>query len=190
MQAFLDSPTFTWIILPLLIFCARIGDMSLDTMRIVMISRGRKFTAAGLGFFEICIWLLVARQVIVHLPNPLCFFAYAGGFAAGNYVGMWIEERMASGAQMIRVVNHRGVELMEALKKRGHGVTIISGEGAEGPVQIIFTVVPRKDARAVVELIQTVSPGSFYTIEDIREAGEGIFPRQRERGIFKFGKRE
>ncbi|NTU49810.1 MAG: hypothetical protein HGA87_02780 [Desulfobulbaceae bacterium] len=91
MQAFLDSPTFTWIILPLLIFCARIADMSLDTMRIVMIGRGRKFTAAFLGFFEVSIWLLVARQVIVHLPNPLCFFAYAGGFAAGNYVGMWIE---------------------------------------------------------------------------------------------------
>jgi uncharacterized protein YebE (UPF0316 family) len=187
MATFFDSHVFTWFILPVLIFLARIMDMSLDTLRIVMIGRGRKFTVAFLGFFEVSIWLLVARQVIAHLPNIACFFAYAGGFAAGNYVGMWIEERMASGAQIIRViVDSDGPRIMEALKARGHGVTSMRGQGAMGSVDIIFSIVQRKEAPDVLALIKGVSPGAFYIIEDVRDISEGFFPPRRKRGVLEF----
>lgn len=191
MSAFLDSNLFTWILLPALIFVARIMDMSLDTLRIVMIGRGRKVTASLLGFFEVSIWLLVARQVIAHLPNVTCFFAYAGGFAVGNYVGMWIEERMASGAQIVRViVDNDGKEMISALKAGGYGVTSMPGHGAMGNVAIIFSIVERKNAKEVLALIKKVSPGAFYTIEDVRDMSEGFFPPRKRRSVLEFLQRK
>ncbi|MBF0569784.1 MAG: DUF2179 domain-containing protein [Candidatus Omnitrophica bacterium] len=191
MHSFLDSNLFTYGILPALIFAARILDMSLDTLRIMMIGRGRKFTASVLGFFEVSIWLLVARQVIAHLPNVACFFAYAGGFATGNYVGMWIEERMASGAQIIRImVNKNGREIVAALQKNGNGATIMSGHGVEGAADIIFSIVKRRDAKSVINLIKSVRSDAFYTLEDIREVGGGFFPASQQRRSLTFFKRK
>lgn len=191
MQAFLDSPIFTWIILPVLIFLSRIADMSMDTMRIMMIGRGRKSLAALLGFFEVSLWLLVARQVIAHLPNAACFFAYAGGFATGNYVGMWIEERMASGAQMVRItIPHNGGQLVEALKAAGFGLTTFAAQGAKGPVDVIHSVVMRSEVKRVVDIIHQKAPKAFFTIEDVRQVNEGVFPPARSRGIFQFLERK
>jgi len=187
MHAFLDSPTFTWYVLPALIFVARICDMSLDTLRIIMIGRGRKFLASLAGFFEVSIWLLVARQVITHLPNIACFFAYAGGFATGNYVGMWIEERVSGGVQMIRIITqHEGPRLIEALKGRGYGVTTFLASGTHGPVNVIYTVVMRNEVKAATSLIETMSPKSFFTVEDVRHVNEGVFPITRKHRLLRF----
>lgn len=188
MSPFFDSSVFTWIILPALIFVARICDMSLDTMRIISIGQGRKGLASFFGFFEVTIWLLVARQVIVNLPNPACFFAYAGGFATGNYVGMWIEERFSSGAQIIRIIlDQDGKLMMDALKREGFGFTSILGHGAQGPVDMIFAIVDRHRVNDVIHLVEKIDPKAFYTIEDIRYASEGVFPPKRRRlqDIFK-----
>jgi len=192
MQTFFDSTLFTWVVLPILIFFARIVDMSFDTMRIIMVGRGRKVVAAVLGFFEVSIWLLVARQVIANLPNIGCFFAYAFGFATGNFVGMWIEERMAGGAQSIRViVSQNGGKLAEALKSKGYGVTVLPAQGAKGPVDMLFTVANRKDMQSVIQIIELINPQSFYTIEDVRYANEGIFPAvTTQKGWQKFTKRK
>lgn len=184
MSTFFDSALFTWVVLPGLIFCARICDMSLDTMRIIMIGNGRKGLAALIGFFEVSIWLLVARQVIVHLPNPLCFFAYAGGFAAGNYVGMWIDERLASGVQLVRVIVSRdAARITDELKRGGYGFTLFDGEGSEGKVNMIFTIVDRRHVNAVIQAVERAELKAFYTIEDVRHVSEGVFPKKRERGI-------
>ena len=188
---FFNSDLFTWGILPALIFFARIADMSLDTMRIIMVNHGQRHKAAVLGFFEVSIWLLVARQVITHLPNPLCFFAYAGGFAAGNYVGIMIEEKFASGVQMIRVIADRdGARVMAALAEKGYGVTSMTGQGAKGPVSMVITIVDRRHARNVISLVQRVDPDVFYTIEDVRSVSEGIFPPRQERSLLSFLKRK
>jgi uncharacterized protein YebE (UPF0316 family) len=185
MQGFLDSTMFTWVILPILIFFARIVDMSFDTMRVIMVGRGRKVTAALMGFFEVCIWLLVARQVIAHLPNVACFFAYALGFATGNYVGMVIEERMAVGFQLVRVITDGSAkELIERFRKAGHGVTCIPAQGMEGDVEIVFTIVPRKDVQKVVATVRGFNPDAFCSIEDVRDVKAGIFPSTTGRHIF------
>jgi uncharacterized protein YebE (UPF0316 family) len=185
MTAFFDSNLFTWVILPVLIFCARIVDMSLDTMRVIMVGRGRKALAALMGFFEVCIWLLVARQVIAHLPNVACFFAYAFGFATGNYVGMMIEERMAVGFQLVRVITDGSAkDLIERFRKAGYGVTCIPAQGMEGEVEIVFTIVPRKDVQKVVATVRGFNPAAFCSIEDVRDVKAGIFPATASRHIF------
>jgi uncharacterized protein YebE (UPF0316 family) len=182
MENFLDSLLFTWVILPILIFLARICDVSLDTMRIIMIGRGRKLYTALIGFVEVCIWLLVARQVILRLPNLLCFFAYAGGFAMGNFVGMWIEERAAVGAQIIRIIVTDGGEALgESLRAHGHGVTIFSAQGAKGPVCVIHSVLKRSEVKRVSALIKELDPKAFFTIEDVKHVNEGVFPANLER---------
>lgn len=184
LATFLDSGFFTWGLLPALIFFARICDMSLDTIRIIMVGRGHKGLAACLGFFEVTIWLLVARQVIVNLPNPLCFFAYSAGFAAGNYAGMWIEERLSSGARIIRIiVSRESAAIIDAIKAEGCGFTVIPGQGSQGPVDVIFTIVDRRQVKRVIALIERVDPQVFYTIEDTRYVSEGVFPPKRSRWL-------
>lgn len=159
--------------------------MSLDTTRVIMVNRGHKAIAALVGFFEVCIWLLVARQVIAHLPNVACFFAYAFGFATGNYVGMMIEERMAVGFQLIRVITSKsGSGLLDLLKSKGYGVTAIPAHGSEGDVDIVFTIVPRKKVAEVIGIVRAFNPEAFYSIEDVRDVKAGIFPSTTGRQFF------
>ncbi|HPR65457.1 MAG TPA: DUF2179 domain-containing protein [Thermoanaerobaculia bacterium] len=172
---------YTWVIIPVLIFFARVLDVSVGTMRIIFLARGGKWIAPVLGFFEVLIWLLAIRQVMENLNNPLCYLGYAGGFATGNFVGMLLEERLAMGTLMVRTVTQADARaLIDALNVENYGVTAVDAQGAMGPVSVIFTVIKRKNLGRVLELIQTHNPRAFYTVEDTRSVGEGVFP-SRER---------
>lgn len=174
---FTHTPLFNWIILPLLIFLARVCDVALGTVRIMMISRGKKYLAPLLGFIEILIWLLAVRQVVQNIVNVAGFFAFAGGFAVGNYVGMWIEGKLAVGVQVVRIITRKESHvLIEKLKKKGYGVTVLDARGTTGPVNIIFTIINRTDLPTVIELIEKHNPRAFYSVEDIRSVKEGVFP--------------
>jgi uncharacterized protein YebE (UPF0316 family) len=112
-----SSETFSLIVLPLLIFTARVLDMTLDTLRIIFISRGRKFLATFFGFFEIIIWLFAIGQIMQNLTNITYYLAYAGGFATGVFVGISIEEKIAMGTVVVKVITKKeAVELVEYLK--------------------------------------------------------------------------
>ncbi|NJL28940.1 MAG: DUF2179 domain-containing protein [Thermoanaerobaculia bacterium] len=168
---------FSWVILPILIFCARTTDMGLSTLRIVFIAQGRKMLAPLVGFFESLIWLFVIGQVIKHLDNPACLLAYAGGFACGNVVGLTIDRRLAIGRQVIRVIAREGIEpLVAAVKEADFGFTLVDGHGATGPVKILFTVARRRDVPRLVAMVEELVPKAFYSIEDVRQAAEGVFP--------------
>ena len=91
----------------LLIFFLRIGDVSLGTIRIIFVARGNKFIAPLLGFFEVFIWVIAISNIIQHLDNWVNYVAYAGGFAAGNFIGMLIEERLAVGVSLVRIITKR-----------------------------------------------------------------------------------
>ena len=176
-EEIMNSPVFPWVVLPVLIFTARIIDVSLGTLRIIFISRDKRFLAPLMGFFEVLIWLLAISQIFKNLANPLCYIAYAAGFAGGNFVGMAIENRLAIGMQVVRIIAKSGSEDMIAkLKARGYGLTVIGGEGAVGPVKVIFTLIKRKDLPELVEIIQAINPKAFYTVEDVRMAKEGVYP--------------
>ena len=171
-----DSPLFTWLILPLLIFLARIMDQSIGTMRLIFVSKGLKYLAPFLGFFEVIIWLLAVGQIMQHLDNWLCYIAYGAGFAMGNFIGITIEERLSLGTSIIRLIlPNDAPELINMLKEQNFGLTIVDAEGSKGSVKVIFSIVRRKELRNFIDTINTFTPGAFYTIEDVRAVNEGIF---------------
>ena len=171
---------FTWIILPLLIALSRVVDVSFGTLRIIFLHRGKKLLVPILGFFEIFIWLIVIREIMQNLTNILYYIAYAGGFAIGNFVGILIEEKLALGNNIIRIVSLKNSnELIEKLKDNGFGYTMIDAKGSKGDAKIIFTVIKRKDKVKVIELINNINPHTFYTIDDVQLASEEIFPLEK-----------
>src|SRR5436190_22025551 len=144
--SFFDSEIFRWAVLPALIFIARMCDVTLGTLRNVFISKGFRNVVPILGFFEVTIWLISIRQIMQHLDNPLCYVAFAGGFAMGTYVGLFVERRLAIGIQVLRViVNQNAQPLIDLLQQANFGVTIIDAHAAKGPVKIILTIIKRKD---------------------------------------------
>ncbi len=168
----------TWLILPVLIFSARILDVSLGTIRVIFIAKGMKFLAPLLGFFEILIWLVAIGQILQNLTHWVNYIAYAGGFAMGNYVGMIIENRLALGSVILRVITKQhSEELAQALIEKNYGVTNVNATGRYGPVQVMFMLLARHDVSDVVDIIHRYSPKAFYSIEDVRYVKEGVFPQ-------------
>ncbi len=177
---------FSWIILPVLIFLSRLGDVTMATMRHIFISKGYRKIVPVLGFFEVLIWMVAMRQVFSHLDNIACFIAWAAGFSAGTYLGMLIEERLALGMQVIRIITKDDFpDLMEAFRQINQGVTIVNGEGAKGPVKLIFTVVRRVNKEKVIRLIHTHAPHAFYSIEDVKSSHQGVFSTDRELSVIR-----
>lgn len=187
MASFFDSTLYTYGVLPLLIFFARILDVSLDTVRIIFINRNLRCFAAAIGFFEVLVWLMVIRQIFQHLDNPVCFVAYAAGFASGTFIGIIIEYRLSIGRVIIRIITRsESDDLVEYLRREGYGLTVIDAAGATGPVKVIFTIVERSDIDRVVEMIRRFNPQSFYSVEDIRYVSEAVTPyRHPHRGMLR-----
>jgi uncharacterized protein YebE (UPF0316 family) len=172
-----NSGFYTWIALPVLIFVARILDVSLGTVRVIFVSRGFKYLAPLVGFFEILIWLLAIGQIMKNLSNPACYIAYAGGFAMGNFVGIHIAEKLSLGVVLIRVVTKKDAQpLVQYLQSENYGITCVDGHGARGQVKVIFTIVPRREVPNVVELIKKFNPHAFYSLEEVGFVEKGIFP--------------
>lgn len=164
-----------WFI-PLLIFVARIGDVSIGTVRTVFVISGYRKTAVILGFFEVLIWVLAVGGVIKHLPNPFAVIGYAGGYAAGILVGMTVEDRIAIGLRMIRVINpDPSVDVAAMLRDLGHKVTRLDGSGQKGPVEVSFLVVLRRRVPEIRALLSERAPAAFITIERVDRA-DGAVP--------------
>lgn len=167
---------YSWVILPMIIFFSRVCDVSLGTIRHVFIAKGFRTIVPVLGFFEVLIWIIVVAQIMNNLNNVACYLAWAAGFATGTYVGLYIEERLALGLQVIRIITNQNCdELIDALKHDNHGITVVDGQGAVGPVKIIFTIIKRKNVLTVSKLIRKHNPTAFFSIEDIKNANLGVF---------------
>ena len=175
-----QSNLFAWVILPILIFLARIADVSIGTVRVILVSRRLKYLAPLAGFFEVLIWILVIGQIMQNLSSPVCYLAYAGGFATGNFVGILIAEKLSLGTVLIRVIfPGRANGVLDRLRERRYGVTSIDGQGATGPVQVVFTIVPRCEVDAVIELVKQSNPEAFYSVEEVDFVERGVFPLRR-----------
>ncbi|MCG7848714.1 MAG: DUF2179 domain-containing protein [ANME-2 cluster archaeon] len=173
----LISDIFSLLILPLLIFGARVLDVSIGTIRIIFVTRGRKLLAPLLGFFEIMIWLLAIGTVMQNFTNPIYYVAYAGGFAMGNFLGIFIEDKLAMGTMAVQIITVKEAnQLIEQLKSEGYGVTSLDAMGSTGQqVKIIFTIVKRKELQYVVEFIKQFNPQAFYSIQEVRSINQGVF---------------
>ncbi len=164
----LHSPYFDFVVLPLLIFCLRICDMTLDTLRIIFMTKGFKRLAPVIGFFEILIWILAITRIMQNLNSWVCYVAYAAGFAAGNYVGMLVDEKLAIGHELIRVITRMdATELASALRTEGFGVTMVDAAGMQGAVGILYIIVNRKSQKQAIGIIQQFNPNALITIQNI-----------------------
>ncbi|MHB8164337.1 MAG: DUF2179 domain-containing protein [Methanoregula sp.] len=189
MSFFIISPElYAWIILPLLIFIARIGDVSMETIRVIYISRGIKYLAPIIAFFEIVIWLLAMEVVMSDLSNIANFFAFAFGFAMGTYVGLVIEEKLSIGMVILRIVTteESNEEITAFLQSENFGITCLDAKGARGNVKMILTLVNRTDVPRITEHLQTTNPHAFFSIEDIRYANEGVFCPKKPNALIGF----
>lgn len=186
-SSFFDSTVFIYIVMPLLIFLARICDVSIGTLRIIFVSKGKKNIAPILGFFEVLIWIIAISKIMENLDNYINFIAYAAGFATGNFVGMIIEEKLAMGILMIRIFAYeRGNELVQALNEKGFGATVVEAHGARENIDLIYSIVKRNELANVLDVISLINPNAFYTIEDVKAVNEGIFTQNKPNSIFPF----
>ncbi len=169
--------------IPLLIFFARICDVPIGTVRMIFVIAGSKYVAAALGFFEVIIWALAVGGVIAYLKNPVALVAYGAGFSAGTLIGMSIEEKIAIGLRMIRVINpHAEVSIAKALRESGYKVTAIAGEGQKGPVEVAFFAVKRRNVPKVMEIVERLTPEAFVTIERADRAASVTLPPSHANG--------
>jgi uncharacterized protein YebE (UPF0316 family) len=152
---------------PLLIFGLRVADVSLDTMRVLLAVRGKRYHAASLGFFQALIFILVEGNVIQHLDSLWHVLGYAAGFAIGTLVGVMIENAVAYGLSTVRIVSpHGGVEIANALRERGYGATVVAGYGRDGTVEIVHSVVHRSHLDEVMDIVDRWDSQAFVTVEE------------------------
>ncbi|WP_422486117.1 DUF2179 domain-containing protein [Gudongella sp. DL1XJH-153] len=165
-----------------LIFFARMLDMSMATVRTLMVMQGRKFQAALLGFFEVGIYVMVLGKVVNSLDNPYNLLSYCLGFAAGNYVGIMIENKIALGnlsAQIILKTANNDI-LIDTLRSEKFGVTSYEGQGIEGPREMLTVALNRKDLPRLKRIVDSIDANAFITVNSISPIRGGYFIRKKK----------
>lgn len=183
---------YGYVILPLLIFTARVVDVTLGTLRIIFVSRGMRLLAPLIGFVESLIWLAAMSQIFHSLTNVGLYFAYAAGFSMGNFIGIYVEEKLAIGLLCVRTItNDDATELIDYLKSQNFGVTSVSATGVSGQVRLILSIIKRKDLETLLQIIKEKMPRAFISVEDVRTVAEGFFPQRSVPWFMRFpGKRK
>jgi uncharacterized protein YebE (UPF0316 family) len=169
----MSEDVFSLILLPLLIFVARVCDVSINTIRIIYVLGGRRLMATMLGFFESFIWLMAIRQIFEHLDNWICYVAYPAGFASGIFVGMIIEERIAYGKVIVRIITRKEVNVLIAyLNSQYFRYTHVNAQGPDGHENLVFTVLERDRLEDLLKKLKELLPTAFYTVEKVNRAAE------------------
>jgi uncharacterized protein YebE (UPF0316 family) len=183
-----DPEFFGVVVIPVLIFLARVLDVTIGTIRIIFISKGFKYLAPVLGFFEILVWLLAITQIMQNLTNFVNYIAYAGGFATGTFFGIYIESKLAMGYLSVSILTKKDpTGMIEKLETSGYKTTTIEAKGKKTNVRMIFTVVKRKKLRSVLSVIKNFDSNAFYSIEDVKYMHEIHLPhakRHERRRVF------
>lgn len=151
-----------------LIFIARITDVALGTVRTIMVVNGYRLASWLLSFFEVLVWVFAASKVIQHLDTPWYAIAFALGAATGNFIGITVEGHLAYGRQVVRVFSRLGTELAGRLREGGYPVTIIAGQGRDGPIDVLLIGMKRRSVRSVMKTIEAVDPAAFCVVDDVR----------------------
>jgi len=177
METFLDSNIYTYIVLPILILMARVADVTIGTIRIIVVAKGNKYLAPVLGFFEVLIWLFALGIVMANLTNAMTYLGFALGYALGNYVGILIEERLAMGNLMVHIITkEKAGDLLRILKARKYKITHFKAYSNDGEVSVIYVLVKRKNLQLLVNRVKKTHPKAFFSIEDVRNVSEGLTP--------------
>ncbi len=161
----------------LFIFLARVADVTLATIRMLMVVQGRKIHAAIIGFFEVSIYVTALSKVVGNLDNPGNLLAYALGYACGNYIGITIENRIALGNLAAQVIlkEENNIELIKKLRDSGFGVTVLHGEGKEGSREILQIAINRKDLANLKNIVYSYDKEAFITTNSVNPISGGYF---------------
>jgi uncharacterized protein YebE (UPF0316 family) len=174
-SAFTGSAVFQLVVIPILIFFARVVDVSLGTLRTVFVAQGIRVWAAVLGFFEVLIWLIAISYILQNLTGVYTYLAYASGFGAGNYFGLWLEEKLAHGMLAVTTITNRDARpLIEHLKKEKFGLTSVSARGAKGNVRLILTIIRRKNLKKLQSIIESFNPHAFIAVQPVKAVSREI----------------
>jgi uncharacterized protein YebE (UPF0316 family) len=172
--------------MPWLILFAEAVVVTLSTLRTIFIAQGKRTLAPILGFFEVSIWLFAIGEVMKNLTDWRCSLAFAGGFTAGNFLGILIEQTLAMGSVMVQTITPRDpAPLVQAIRASGYGVTCLPGQGATGAVHIILSVVPRRELAAVKAILNAFDPELFFCVDGLNSTTAGVGPAPR-RGLSGF----
>ncbi len=172
------SLEFTWtaVVVALSIFALRVVDMSMDTVRLLFVVRGKKTLSWILGFFQSAVFVIAISSALANMNNILSLLGYAGGFATGNVVGMFIEERLAIGhIQLTIMSSQRGSTIADQLREAGYAVTEIAGRGRSGTVSVLHVDVKRRAIDHAETIILEADPEAFVTAEDVRPLRRGFW---------------
>ncbi len=169
-------------LLPLLVFLAELAVVTLSTIRIIFLSRGRKAAATILGFFEITLWLFAIGQIMQNLRDVGCYLGFAAGFTIGNFLGVLIEKRLGLGTLLVRIITGKNATpLVWGLQANDYGVTLQDGQGTRGPVKVVFSVIRRKELSNVLRIIRDFDPQAFYAVDEIQSVGPSCYPAASKR---------
>lgn len=164
-------PSVDQLYLPAVIFMARVCDVSIGTIRLICVTRGRRFAAVCLGALEVLIWVFAVSSVFRHLAEWWNVVAYCTGFAAGNALGMWIESRLAFGTQAMFLISKGGANAVaERLRFADLRVTTLGGNGRDGPVALCLAFVPRRQTPAVVRMAKEIDPEVVIAVEEVQHS--------------------
>jgi uncharacterized protein YebE (UPF0316 family) len=176
----IDPEMFSLVVLPILIFLARITDVSINTLRIIFMLHGKKLISTVFGFFESLIWLIAISQIFQNLDSAVTYLAYAGGFATGILVGMLIEEKLALGRVIVRVITRVSAEdLISYFDKNSYRYSYVDAFSDEGEVNIIFTVIKRDKLKETIKIIKSYNPQAFYTVEGVKKVSDDEIADER-----------
>jgi len=160
----------------LVIFVLRVLNMTLDTLRMLFVMRGKKTLSWVVGFVVSLIYVILLTSILSNLNSPLYIIAYAAGFATGGVVGMWIEERLAIGYTNIQIISpRRGVVMAQKLRENGYAVTEIPARGKDGMVSMLSLSVRRKQVLSVEKIVNECDEAAFVTTEDVHPVRRGFF---------------
>ncbi len=181
MEIFSNFDYYTYLILPLLIFVARVIDQSLGIVRIILATKGLTLPAFIFGFFESFIWLLAIGQIMSQIDNLLYYFVFAAGFATGNVFGIYIEKKLSIGYVVIRVIFQKdSQQSIKKLEELGFRLTQVDAMGMEHPVKMIFSTLKRNQTSLFIQTLNLNNPTAFYTVEDVKQVKEGyLFSKKR-----------
>ena len=164
-----SEEVFRWVVVPLLIMIARICDVSLGTVRIMLIGKGYRNIAPLVGFFEVLVWLIAVSQILQQLDQWLYYVAFAVGYALGTLIGMNIENKLSLGQVVVRIItNHSSTELINCLREHNFNLTTVDADGKFGPVKIIFMITQRHLLDEAIALVEEQNPSAFFSVEDVR----------------------
>lgn len=194
-MTFLD-PIFATPAGALLIAGLRMIDVSMATFRTIMAVRGRRLPATVLGFFQMLFWLMAVAGALRHMDSVFHVLGYAGGFALGNYLGVWLEQRLAIGTSVVRAVFHNdpeqgragGPHVAKILREQEFAVTQVPARGWRGDVDVLNVVVPRRQVPEIVQTVEEADPEALVSVDEIEVTrGSSHVLRARasgDRGLF------